>query len=76
MECYGASGPIGAPWIDTRPPLARVSKGEYPSVPDIIVDHRPPVVQKPITASAVNLLRFYYKLSVFLTAAEERAPVE
>jgi hypothetical protein len=64
------------PSTDTRPPLARVSRGDYLSVPDTFVDHRPPVVQKPITASAVNLLSFYVKLSVFLTATEERAPVE
>ena len=44
-----------------------------PSVPDTVVDHRPPVAQKPLRASAVALLEFYYRLNVFVMATEERA---
>ena len=67
---------IGSPANHTRPAAARQSKGEYPSVPDTVVDPRPPVPQKPLTASAVALLELYYKLSAFVMATEEKAPVE
>ena len=40
------------------------------------MDHRPPVAQKPITASALALLEFYYRLKVFVIATEEKAPIE
>ena len=56
--------------------MARQPKGEYPSVPETVVDHRPPVSQKPLTASALSLLEFYYKLDTFVMATEEKAPVE
>ncbi len=71
-----ASPRIGPPLSDTRPAAARQLKGEYQSVPDTVVDHRPPVAQKPLTASALTLLAFYYKLNVFVMATEEQAPVE
>jgi hypothetical protein len=67
---------VGQPASDTRPAAARQSKGEYQSVPDTVVDPRPPVPQKPLTASAVALLELYYKLSAFVMATEEKAPVE
>ena len=67
---------IGPPQSDTRPAAARQSKGEYQSVPDTVVDPRPPVPQKPLAASAVALLELYYKLNAFVTATEEKAPVE
>ena len=47
--------------------MARQPKGEYASVPDTVVDHRPPVCQKPLTASAPPA-RVYYKLNVFVMA--------
>ena len=78
----GRSSPFGrlpvlvGPRSDTRPAAARQSKGEYPSVPDTVVDPRPPVPQKPLTASAVALLELYFKLSAFVMATEEKAPVE
>jgi hypothetical protein len=56
--------------------VARQPKGDYASVPDTIVDHRPPVCQKPLTAHALRLLELYYKLNVFVMATEEKAPVE
>jgi hypothetical protein len=56
--------------------VARQPKGEYLSVPETVVDHRPPVPQKPLTASAVALLEYYYKLNAFLVATEEKAPIE
>ena len=40
------------------------------------MDLRPPVPQKPLTASAIALLELYYRLNVFVMATEERAPVE
>jgi hypothetical protein len=67
---------IGPPRSDTRPAAARQPKGKYPSVPDTVVDHRPPVAQKPLTASALALLELYYQLNVFVLATEEKAPVE
>jgi hypothetical protein len=73
---FWASHQIGPPASDTRPPMARQPKGEYASVPDTVVDHRPPVSQKPLTACALRLLELYYKLNVFVTAIEENAPVE
>jgi hypothetical protein len=36
--------------------MARQLKGDYASVPDTVVDHRPPVRQKPLTAHALRLL--------------------
>ncbi len=44
--------------------------------PLTIVTRRPPVAQKPLTASALSLLVFYYKLNVFVMATEEKAPVK
>jgi hypothetical protein len=76
LQRLWASPQIGPPPSDTRPSVARQPKGEYPSVPDTVVDHRPPVAQKPLTASALALLEFYYRLNAFLMATEEKAPVE
>ena len=76
LQRFWASHRIGPPGCDTRPPLARQPKGEYASVPDTVVDHRPPVTQKPLTAYALRLLELYYKLNVFVMATEEKAPVE
>jgi hypothetical protein len=45
-------------------------------VPETVVDARPPVRQKPITASAVSLLESYYRISTFIMAIEEKAPLE
>jgi hypothetical protein len=56
--------------------MARQPKGDYASVPDTVVDHRPPVCQKSLTAHALLLLELYYKLNAFVTATEEKAPVE
>jgi hypothetical protein len=56
--------------------MARQPKGDYASVPDTVVDHRPPVCQKPLTSSALRLLELYYKLNAFVMATEEKAPVE
>jgi hypothetical protein len=76
LQPLWASPRVGRPRSDTRPAAARQSKGEYQSVPDTVVDTRTPVPQKPLTASAVALLELYYKLSVFVMATEEKAPVE
>jgi hypothetical protein len=76
LQPLWASPRVGQPGSDTRPAAARQSKGEYQSVPDTIVDPRPPVPQKPLTASAVALLELYFKLSAFVMATEEKAPVE
>jgi hypothetical protein len=76
LQRFWACPGIGPPRSDTRPPVARQPKGEYLSVPETVVDHRPPVPQKPLTASALSLLEFYYKLDTFLMATEEKAPVE
>ena len=59
LQPLWASPRVGRPGSDTRPAAARQSKGEYPSVPDTVVDPRPPVPQKPLTASAVALLELY-----------------
>jgi hypothetical protein len=59
LQRIWASPRIGPPRSDTRPAAARQSKGEYQSVPDTVVDPRPPVSQKPLTASAVALLELY-----------------
>jgi hypothetical protein len=67
---------VGPPRSDTRPPAARQPKGEYPSVPETVVDVRPPVPQQPLTASALDLLEYYYRLNAFVMATEERVPVE
>jgi hypothetical protein len=56
--------------------MARQPKGTYPSVPEKVVDLRPPVLQKPLSASAISLLEFYYRLNTFVMATDERAPVE
>jgi hypothetical protein len=56
LQRFWACPRIGPPRSDTRPPVARQPKGEYPSVPETVVDHRPPVPQKPLTASALSLL--------------------
>ena len=76
LQRFWASQRIGAPRCGTRPPMARQPKGEYASVPDTVVDHRPPVCQQPLTASALRLLELYHKLNVFVMATEEIAPVE
>jgi hypothetical protein len=59
LQPLWASPRVGRPESDTRPAAARQSKGEYPSVPDSVVDPRPLVPQKPRTASAVALLELY-----------------
>jgi hypothetical protein len=46
LQRYSALPPIGPPRCDLRPPAARQPKGEYPSVPEMVVDLRPPVSQK------------------------------
>jgi hypothetical protein len=56
--------------------VARQPKGEYLSLPETVVDNRPPVSQKPLTASALTLLELYYKLNAFVMATEEKAPFE
>ena len=76
LQRFSASPRIGPPRSDTRPAAARQPKGEYPSVPDTVVDRRPPVAQKPLTASALALLELYYRLNAFVMATEEKAPVE
>jgi len=76
LQRFWAPPRIGPPRSDTRPAAARQPKGEYPSVPDTVVDHRPAVSQKPLTASALALLEFHYRLNVFVMATEEKAPVE
>src|SRR5260370_26872142 len=76
LQRFWASHRIGPPRCDTRPPVARQPKGEYLSVPETVVDHRPPVSQKPLTASARALLEYYYKLNAFVMATEEKAPFE
>jgi hypothetical protein len=76
LQRFWASPRIGPPRSDIRPPAARQRKGERPTVPETVVDHRPPVSQKPLTASALALLELYYKLNVFVMATEEKAPVE
>ena len=76
LERLCASPRIGPPRSDIRPPAARQPKGEYPSVPETVVDLRPPVPQKPLTASAIALLELYYRLNTFVMATEEKAPVE
>jgi hypothetical protein len=40
------------------------------------VEGRRPVPQKPLTAAAATLLELYYRLNTFVTAIEEKAPVE
>jgi hypothetical protein len=45
-------------------------------LPETVVDLRPPVPQKPLTASALALLELYYRLNTFVMATEEKAPVE
>jgi hypothetical protein len=67
---------IGPPRSDIRPAAARQPKGEYQSVPDTVVDARPPIPQKPLTASALTLLELYYRLNAFVMAIEEKVPVE
>jgi hypothetical protein len=76
LQRFCASPNIGPPRNDIRPPVARQTKGEYPLVPETVVDLRPPVPQKPLTASALALLELYYRLNTFVMATEEKAPVE
>ena len=76
FQRFCASPDIGPPRSDIRPAVARQPKGEYQSVPETVVDLRPPVPQKPLTASALALLEFYYRLNAFLMATEQKAPVE
>ena len=73
---FWTSRGIGPRQCDTRPPMARQPKGDYASVPHTVVDHRPPVCQKPLTQHALRLLELYYRLNVFVMAIEEKAPVE
>ena len=54
LQRFWAYHRIGPPRSDTRPAAARQPKGEYQSIPDTVVDHRPPVPQKPLTASALT----------------------
>jgi hypothetical protein len=63
LQPVWASPRVGQPGSGTRPAAARRSKGEYPSVPNTVVDPRPPVPQKPLTVSAVALLELYYRRS-------------
>jgi hypothetical protein len=42
----------------------------------MVVDHRRPVAQKPLSPSGISLLAFYYRLNTFVMAIEERAPIE
>jgi hypothetical protein len=76
LQRFCASPRISAPRSDIRPPAARQPKGEYFSVPETVVDLRPPVPQQPLTASALTLLELYYRLDTFVLATEEKAPVE
>ena len=75
LQRFWTSPRIGPPRSDTRPAAARQPKGEYQSVPDTVVDHRPPVAQKPLTASALALLEFCYRLNVLVMATGEVAHV-
>ncbi len=50
LQRLWASRRIGPQQCDTKPPMARQPKGDYAAVPDTVVDHRPPVCQKPLTA--------------------------
>ena len=59
-----------------RPPAARQPKGAYESAPETVVDRRPPVPQKPVTATALKLLELYYRMNAVLMATEERVPIE
>jgi len=56
--------------------VSKLPKGPYQSVPDLVVDSRPPVPQRPLTAAAENLLELYFRYDTFLMAIEELAPVE
>jgi len=51
---FWTSRGIGPRQCDTRPPMARQPKGDYTSVPHTVVDHRPPVCQKPLTEHEGN----------------------
>jgi len=42
----------------------------------LVVDDRPQVPQKPLTAAAENLLKLYFRYDAFLLAIEQHAPVE
>ena len=72
LQRIWSSAPIGAPLSDIRPPADRQPKGAYPSVPDTVVDHRPPVAQQPLTASAVTLLTFYGPFRLAVAAPSTR----
>lgn len=67
---------VGPPRCDTRPPVSRQPKGPYQSVPDSVVDSRPPVRQRPLTAAAEKLLELYFRFDAFVMAIEEHTPVE
>jgi hypothetical protein len=56
--------------------MARQPKGPYEWVPEKVVDRRPPVPQRPITATALDLLELYYKMNAIVTATDERVPIE
>jgi hypothetical protein len=68
--------PVGPPRYDMRPALARQPKGPYESAPETVVDRRPPVQQKPITATALKLLELYIRLNAVVMATERRVPIE
>ncbi len=65
----GAPG-VGPPRCDIRPPASKQPKRPYQSVPDRVVDARPPVRLRPLTAAAENLLELYFRYDTFVGAAE------
>ena len=76
LQPLWAPSRVGLPPSDTRTAAARQPKGEYQSVPDTVVDPRPPFSQKALTASASALPELYFKLRSFVMTVEEKAPVE
>ena len=73
---FCAQPAVGPPRCDIRPPLARQPKGPYDSIPDKIVDPRPPVPQKPISDTATDLLDLYYRMSAVVMAIDDRVPID
>ncbi|HEV3338942.1 MAG TPA: hypothetical protein VG125_01255 [Pirellulales bacterium] len=76
MQPFSARPRLGPPRCDMRPPAARQPKGPYESAPESVVDRRPPVAQKPVTATALKLLELYYRMNAVVMATEERVPIE
>jgi hypothetical protein len=76
IKPFSAHPRVGPPWCDTRPPAVRQPKGPYESVPELVVGRRPPVPQKPVTATALKLLELYYRMNAVVMATEERVPIE